>query len=244
MLHRILDQRLQCQRGHLSLHIRGVDIDLEEEFLGIAYLQQIAIRIEELQLVSNGRKGVLPVLNDVAEHVRESVDVGKCLLVVLLAHQHRERVERVEQEVRADLAHQRAIAGREVLGFELFVLDLDALTLIEQVVDAGVEYRHHVDEHTLEHQYDIERVARYVGLDSKFRSGKKERNDDQQTDRIGQEIALPDCSFARSAGHDREHNEHQQSIADDLQCGLRACVRLVELSSVVVRLAVECLDGE
>ena len=244
MFHRILDQRLQCQRGHLTLHIRGVDVNLKEEFLGIAHLQQIAIRVEELQLVGNGREGVLSVLNDVAEHVRESVDVGQRLLVVLLAHQHRERVERVEQEVGADLAHQRAIAGREILGFELFVLDLDALTLIEQVVDAGVEYRHHVDEHTLEHQHDIERVARNVGLNAECRSRKEECYHNQQADRVGQEISLPERFLARHAGYDRKHDEHQQRVADNLQCGLRGGVGLVESSGVVVHLAVEGLDGE
>ena len=125
----IADQRLQRERRKRPRAVLLLDVDVEEELVGIAYLEEIAVRLDEFQLLVERHQRTLSVLDDVAERVRKLVDVGQGLLVVLLAHEHRQRVERVEEEMGVDLPDEHVVTRGEVFVLEPLVLDDDGLPL-------------------------------------------------------------------------------------------------------------------
>ena len=70
----------------------------KNKFVGIAYFKEVAVRFDEFQFLVERHQRALAVLDDVAERIRQLVDVGQRLVVVLLAHEHRQRIERIEEE--------------------------------------------------------------------------------------------------------------------------------------------------
>ena len=160
MLHRIANKRLECQRGQEPTVIFGRNIYIEEQFIGIAHLKELTIRAGKLHLLLQRGGCVLAVLNDVAEGVRELVDICQRLILVLLAHQHRERVERIEEEVGAYLSEQHIVSRLEILRAQLLIFEQNLLLLKQHTIDSTVENGHHKHNGTLQHYHPLQQHMR------------------------------------------------------------------------------------
>ena len=152
----IADERLQREGRKQPRTVFVIHVDVEEELVGIADFEQIAIRLGEAQLLAQRHERALPVLDDVAERIGELVDVGQRLLAVTLAHEHGQRVERIEEEMGVDLTDQHVVARRQVLVLQPFVLQHDGLPLRDEHIDAPVEHRYRHGERTFEQQQVVE----------------------------------------------------------------------------------------
>ena len=173
----VADQRLQRQRRECPGAVLVVDVDVEEQFVGIAYFKEVAVRFDEFQFLVERHQRALAVLDDVAERIRQLVDVGQRLVVVLLAHEHRQRIERIEEEVGVDLSHEHVVAGREVLVLEPLVLHDDGLLLRIEHVDPAVEHRHRHGERTLQQQHVVENMVAHAVQHDASRTPLRDRRD-------------------------------------------------------------------
>ena len=155
----IADQRLQRERRQPPVEVARIDRDVEEEFVGIADLEQVTVRLGEFEFLAERHERALAVLDDVAERVGELVDVNERLVVLPLAHEHRQRVERVEEEMGVDLPDEQIVARGEILVLEPLVLHDDGLPLRDEHVDATVQQRDDHGERTFEQQHVVEHAA-------------------------------------------------------------------------------------
>ena len=73
---------------------------------------------------------IITILRNISEGIGELVYILQCSFLVTLTHKHRERVERVEEEVWVNLTHKHIVSCREILVFELLILQSHNLTLI------------------------------------------------------------------------------------------------------------------
>ena len=99
-------------------------------------------------------------MQHVAERVGQPVDVQQRFVVAFFTHQHRQRVQRVEQEVRADLVGQHVVARLQVFVFELLVFDRDVLFLVNQFEYQSVQHRNDQHERAF---HDVQRIIQPAG---------------------------------------------------------------------------------
>ena len=243
MLDGIRQQLLQRQHGQPVIQVFRGDIDIEKELVGIAYLEQVSVGFGETQLLRERRQHVLTVADDIAKREGELVDVGECLLFVALAHEHRQRIERIEEEVGVDLAHQHVVARREVLAFELFVLDLHRLPLTKQPADLPVQEYDDQRERTLHDQVIVEPAAAERQYRQLVRPPTHDRGDEIEPDGKPrtQQTAFEKSRHrphAVAQPQERKQQESQHEEIEELQREDHPLLRTFEDHSVIERLAV------
>jgi len=218
----VVDQRLQREGRKFPRQEPVVHVDVEKELVGIAYFKEVAVSFEEFQLLVERHQHALPVLDDVAERIRKLVDVGQGFLVVLLTHEHRQRVERIEEKVGVDLPDKHVVARREVFVLESFVLDDDSLPLRDQHVDTPVEHRRHHGERAFEQQHVVEHPpAHEIHLDAARMPIRDGRHavEGRRRDTAPQAAAheARHRIVAPYGGEDREHYERHDEVIEQLQ---------------------------
>ena len=141
---------------------------------------------------------------------------------MLLPHEHRQRIERVEEEVGVDLPDEHVVARGEVLVLEQLVLDHHGLTLRDQHVDPPVEHRGHHGERTLEQQHVVEHLPAHAVERDAFRVPLRDGR--QAVERDGGQAAPqapPDEAahrvVAAHGGEDREDDERDHEVIEELQ---------------------------
>ena len=118
VLDRVLDERLQQERGQQRIERLGFDVEPHDQSIGESRLLDFEVLREEIELRLQRAFVLAQVLERHAEQIAEAhqrairgVDVAM--------HQRRNRVQRVEQEVRLQLMLQRGHLRLDELGLEL-----------------------------------------------------------------------------------------------------------------------------
>ena len=142
-----------------------------------------------------------------------------------------------------DLPDEHVVARGEVFVLEAFVLDDDGLALGDQHVDPPVEHRHHDGERALEQQHVVEHPAAHeVGQDASrvpLRDGSHAvephgRHAAPQTPpHVERHRVVAPCG-----GEDRQHDERDDQVVEELQQQFRTARRAVEEGAVVELLAI------
>ncbi len=115
---RVLDERLQDEvRYHRLRHVL-VHCPPDAQPVGEAHLFDLEILAREQQLLRQRDFVNVPRLEHASEHVAQARDQLHRDVRLSLPHQHRNRVERVEQEVRVELHPERLKLRARELPFE------------------------------------------------------------------------------------------------------------------------------
>ena len=69
VLHCVTDKWLERKRWQSPVVVLGVDVDVEEELVGIAHLENLVVGVCKLNLLLEGRFLVLSVLDNVTERI-------------------------------------------------------------------------------------------------------------------------------------------------------------------------------
>src|SRR5713101_1116159 len=98
MIHGVLDQRLQNEQRHADLQQPRLDVNRDGESVAESYLQDVEIRLENGELLSQGDfldilgiKAQAQKISKLCHHLVCGVDIA--------VHQGRDRVERIEEEM-------------------------------------------------------------------------------------------------------------------------------------------------
>jgi len=145
---RVLDQRLQDQRRHQRAQRRLVDAPPHAQAVAEPDLLDLDVAPQEIELGSQRRLELGGAAQQRAQDVPEQRDHLDRARVIGAADQHRDAVERVEQEVRLQLQAERAELRLDELRRERRLLALLAPHLLgvrERVADpcdARVRHQH------------------------------------------------------------------------------------------------------
>ena len=163
VLHRVLDERLQQQRGHERGFRPLVDVELEPQAVAEAQLLDAEVEIQRVELLAQRHFLHRVLVERVAQELGQPRDgeVGGAVLAV--KHERRYRVQRVEEEMRVQLVAQhlelRLLRERGLLERRL-ALELQALVELDAVVKAGpAQQQRHRGERADE---DLERLRRVL----------------------------------------------------------------------------------
>ena len=146
VLHRVFHQGQHAQCRQVPQEQGRFGLDGEEKFPFVPDAQQVGVGLDELELFGQRDHLFLVTLQDVAEDVREFVEVGKCLFLLAVTYQGVQSAERIEEEVRVDLPHQGVIRGLPFLRLQLLVFQLHLLLAVQQADEQGAEQNGHQDE--------------------------------------------------------------------------------------------------
>ena len=118
VLDRVLDERLQQQVRHQRVERVGLDVEADDEAIGEARLLDLEVLCEEVELGLERDFLLAELLERQAQQVAQPHQrpVGGLDVAV---HQRRDRVQRVEQEVRVQLLLQRLELRLDQPGLEL-----------------------------------------------------------------------------------------------------------------------------
>ena len=223
VLDRVFDQWLERQGGDQPAVEPVVDTDVEKELALVAYLIEIPVCVEELELLAQGGHFGLSVLEYVTECVGYLSDIGQRAVVVFLSDQHGERVERIEEKVRVDLVDEHVVLGLQVLVLEFLVFQNDVLLLVDQVENDAVEHRNDQRERAFEDDRRVEFGAGEHGRLDHFAPAvddrRKEIKPDTDQHGVQQDASeIPGSAFAaryivRGQGH---QDEREQNVKQDL----------------------------
>jgi hypothetical protein len=135
---RILHERLQQQRREPRPFHRRLDLEVGAQAILEAHLLDLEVEFQRLHFLRHGHGAGRLVDQSVAQEGRQAGQHGIGPLGLAQQHQSRDRVQRVEQEVRIELVAQHGELRRACLVFE--PLELIGLLLQQDVeVDAVVE---------------------------------------------------------------------------------------------------------
>ncbi len=214
---RILDQRLQQQRGQPRAGHRRVDFEARAQPVLEPHLLDLQIELQRLHFLLDRHLSRRLVDQRVAKERRKARQHRIGAVGLLEQHQRRDRIERIEQEVRVELiAQHRELRGRRLV---LEMLHLVDLILDDQVeVDAEIERRpaEQRGEGDVEgHQHARQRHAGLAILDQ--RPGERvEKGGEQRRQREGED-RQDEAGRARQAAEIAVQRREQQrhAIADD-----------------------------
>src|SRR5207244_2257269 len=122
---RILDDRLEQQRRHRVIQAAAVDLVLYVEPIPEACLLELDVAVHPFDL-GGQRHELLPRLIEIGPH--EVAEIDKHLQrarVVAQTNERRNRVQRVEQEVRLDLQSKRVQLRSRELGLQARLVELE-----------------------------------------------------------------------------------------------------------------------
>ena len=132
MLDRVLDERLQDQPRHFGVERLGIDLELDRQAILEARLLDLEVLLQELQLLLQRDAGRAGAIERQAQQIAQAADhaIGG---VGIRVHERRDRVQRVEQEMRLQLGLERAQPRLDQTRFELRLLDRARLRLADVV---------------------------------------------------------------------------------------------------------------
>jgi len=190
VLHRVLHQRLQDQVGHQRVHHPGFHLGFHLERSLEADAHDLQVAVHELDLLAQRDLRLARAFQRVAQELAEARDHPPHAARVAL-DQRGHGVQRVEQEVRVDLAAQRRQPRLGQLGAELRGFGLQARGLVLPGAVAVLRVARHAGGHD-------PRVHDHLAQEPQVRDAAQ---------RVGEEVVAVRRGQQRAA-HDVEHRVH------------------------------------
>ena len=110
MLDGVLDERLENQPRHVGVERLRIDVELHGQPILEANLFDLEVLLQELQFLFQRDAGGAGAIEGEAEQIAEPADHAIRRFGIRV-HERRDRVERVEQEVRVELRFERLEPG-------------------------------------------------------------------------------------------------------------------------------------
>ena len=119
VLHRVLDERLQDEVGdERRACVRG-DVPLDPESIAVAHLLDLDVAAHEPQLLVERQVDRSSFVEQIPQQLTEPDERVERLVLPVAPHEHRDGVQRIEQEVRLQLRLERGEARALELRLEL-----------------------------------------------------------------------------------------------------------------------------
>src|SRR5581483_823123 len=183
MLHRVFHQRLQDHAWYQQVERYRVEFLYDFQLvMAEAGDFDVEIVVEKLELLAQGNERVA-LAQQPSQDIAESYD-HQPRRIGIRAHQRRNRIQRVEQEVRIDLALQRLHARLQKQSFLLLQLHLDAHVVQHLQRDCHRHHRARVDGELHPQVRRIERKHAAREQQVKLNVNELERQDQEEERRL------------------------------------------------------------